>query len=136
MKSLLSVFSVALLLAAPLTVSGQVSSEDVSGADFLPPVQGGDKSVEKPKEVKVNEEVVEAASAQDAMNVAVKENAKKIAADPEAARETPEIGVKWLKFGSGVGILATGMGTYTEFPNPRLTRIAQRNAYIVAYTNA
>ena len=136
MRSLFTVFSVALLLAAPMAAQGQVSSEDVSGADFLPPVQGGDKSVEKPKEVKVTEEVVEAASAQDAMNVAVKENVKKIAADPEAASETPELGVRWLKFGSGVGALATGMGTYTEFPNPRATRLAQRNAYIVAYTNA
>ena len=120
----------------PMAVWAQASSEDVSGADFLPPVQGGDESVEKPKEVKVTEEVVEAASAQDAMNVAVKENIKEIAEDPKAASETPEVGVKWLKFGSGVGILATGMGTYSEMPNPTATRIAQRNAYVVAYINA
>jgi hypothetical protein len=134
-KTILS-FGLLILLGLPATALGQASSEDVSGADFLPPVQGGDESVEKPAEVKVKEEVVQAASAQDAMNVAVKENIKEIANDPEAANATPEVGVKWLKFGSGVGVLATGVGMYVEMPNPTATRMAQRNAYVVAYVNA
>ena len=126
-----------LLLVCPMVAFGQTASDkDISGSDFLPPVQGGDEQIEKPKQVKIKKDVVEAASAQDAMNAAVRQNRKDLGADPKAATESPEIGAKWLKFGSGVGVLATGMATYSHVPNPTTTRIAQRNAYVVAYIQA
>jgi len=126
----------ALLLICPMVAFGQNTDKDISGSDFLPPVQGGDEQIEKPEQVKIKNDVVEAASAQDAMNAAVQQNRKDLAADPEAASETPEIGVKLLKFGSGRGILATGMATYSHVPNPTTTRILQRNAHVVAYIQA
>ena len=126
----------ALLLICPMVAFGQNTDKDISGSDFLPPVQGGDEQIEKPEQVKIKNDVVEAATAQDAMNAAVQQNQKDLAADPEAASETPEIGAKFLKFGSGVGILATGMATYSHVPNPTTTRILQRNAHVVAYIQA
>jgi hypothetical protein len=110
---------------------GQISAEE-----FLPPVQGGTDKVAKAEEVEVKENVVEAATAQDAINAAVEENVKQIQKDPAAAEELPETGAKWIKFKSGGGSMATGVSVYSTKANPNASRIAQRNAYVIAYTNA
>lgn len=104
--------------------------------DFLPPVQGGPTEIAEPGEVEVNDDLVVAATAQDAMNAAVEANIETIKEEPRKASKSPEIGARWVKFGSGRGVLATGAGSYQEHPNPTAGLIAQRNAYVVAYTNA
>ena len=58
------------------------------------------------KTIKSDGNVVEADSAQDALNAAM-ENTKEAltAATPEAANELADIGFRWVKYGSGVGLL-------------------------------
>ena len=55
---------------APAAARGQVPSAD----DFLPPVSGGPTDVKQPAQVAMTDQVVTAATAQDAINAAVKQN--------------------------------------------------------------
>jgi len=104
--------------------------------DFLPRTQGGPEDVKQPDKVEIEGDTVTAATAQDAINVAVEENTKNLSGAGDKALTTPEIGVKIVEFPSGDGFVATGMGVYPHMPNPTATRVAQRNAYVIAYVNA
>lgn len=120
--------------------SSVLQAQGVSATDFLPPTKGGTKKVKKKDAVSVKDNVVSAETGQDALNAAMASNQEGLTdahndADTERA-ELADIGFKWVKYGSGVGLLATGMGVYTEVPNPNATRVAQRNAYMIAYSNA
>lgn len=114
------------VLMTPATSVAQVTADD-----FLPVVQGGPAAVKQPTQVTVKDKVVTAASAQDAINAAVAANVK----DLERA-DAPEVGAKMVKFPSGLGYVATGMATYRTMENPTATRIAQRKAYVIAFTMA
>lgn len=59
-----------------------------------------------------------------------------LAAGAEAAVATPSPGVVVLRVGSGIGFVATGAGSYEKSANPNATRIAQRQAYLVAFMGA
>lgn len=122
-------------LVAMATWDGAAFAQ-VSAEDFLPPVRGGSTEVKQPDQVAVAEESVQAATAQDAANAAVQENVKQMAAQAASLEKSPEIGSRWIQFPSGAGIVATGMAIYQTMPNPTASRIAQRNAYVIAYTNA
>lgn len=104
---------------------------DVTADDFLPPVQGGPTEVKAPDQVKVEKDVVTAKTAQDAINVAVKENKKDRKGSDDAGH-----GVRMVKFPSGLGFVSSGMTTYRVTDNPVATRIAQRKAYVIAFTEA
>jgi len=110
----------------------------VSAADFLPPAKGGTKKVKNRDAVKIKDNVVTAETAQDALNEAMSANQAALTGAGGAAEESQfaNLGFKWVKYGSGVGLLATGMGTYSEVANPNATRLAQRSAYVIAYLNA
>ena len=108
----------------------------ISAADFLPPAKGGTKKVKNRDAVKIKDNVVTAETAQDALNEAMSANIASLSGQKGSGGDLSDIGFKWVEFGSGVGLLATGMGTYTEVPNPNASRLAQRAAYVVAYTNA
>jgi hypothetical protein len=99
--------------------------------DFLPVVQGGPSDVKQPQQVTVKGKVVNAATAQDAVNAAVGENVKGL-----KNGETPEVGAKMVTYPSGLGFVATGVATYRTVENPTLTRIAKRKAYVIAFTKA
>jgi len=99
--------------------------------DFLPVVQGGPAEVKQPEKVAVKETVVTAATAQDAINAAVRENKKKF-----KGGDVPEVGAKMVTFPSGLGFVASGAATYRTMENPVATRIAQRKAYVIAFTQA
>lgn len=113
------------LVAMPGLVSAQVSVDD-----FLPPVQGGPTDVKEPGEVSVKGDKVEAASAQDAINVAVKKNVEQLEDNIE------EVGAKMVSFPSGLGFVATGAATYRTMSNSTATRIAKRKGYVIAFTKA
>jgi hypothetical protein len=111
----------------PAIVFGQVPTAD----DFLPPVSGGPTDVKQPAQVAMTEQVVTAATAQDAMNAAVKKNAEEL-----ADGDTPEVGAKMVKYPSGLGFVASGVATYRTMENPTATRLAKRKAYVIAFTMA
>ncbi|WP_145357882.1 hypothetical protein [Alienimonas californiensis] len=80
-------------------------------------------------------DTVTAATGQDAANAAVQHNKQEIeseGADPA----NPEIGTTLIQFPSGLGVVATGVGTYRTMPNATATRLSQRNAAVVAFAMA
>jgi hypothetical protein len=127
-KPLLTLFlpSLACCLAASL-VFGQVPTAD----DFLPPVSGGPTDVKQPALVAVTDQVVSAATAQDAMNAAMQRNVADL-----AAGDTAEMGAKMVKYPSGLGFMATGVAAYRTMENPTATRLAKRKAYVIAFVMA
>lgn len=106
---------------------------------LLPPVEGGPTEVEAPRDVKIQDGVVEAATAQDAVNAASEQLDQQIDKKRDSG-QTNELGVyedsAFVKFGSGYGVIAKGVAVYTEQTNPTAGLIAQRNAYVIAYTGA
>lgn len=112
---------------APAIAWSQVPSAD----DFLPPVSGGTTDVKQPDQVAHSEQAVTAASAQDAINAAVKKNVQEM-----ADGDTPEVGAKMVKYPSGLGFVASGMASYRTMENPTATRLAKRKAYVIAFTMA
>ncbi len=118
-------------LVALATLSiGAAASAQVTADDFLPPVRGGPSDVKEPEKVRIKDGVVEAATAQDAMNAAVEENQKQLAENIE------EVGARMVTFPSGFGFVATGAATYRTMANPVATRIAKRKAYVIAFVKA
>jgi len=111
--------------AAPTTGQAQITADD-----FLPPVVGGPTDVKQPDQVEVKNGVVVAASAQDAINVAVKENVDNLVDNVE------ELGGRMVWFPSGLGFVASGAAVYRTMDNPTATRIAQRKAYVIAFNRA
>ncbi|MBN1852863.1 MAG: hypothetical protein JW829_09070 [Pirellulales bacterium] len=103
----------------------------VTADDFLPVVQGGPVDVKQPEKVVVKDDVVTAATAQDAVNAAVQENINDL-----QGGDTGEVGAQMVKFPSGLGFVATGVASYRTMTNPTATRIAKRKAYVIAFTMA
>jgi hypothetical protein len=121
----------AMLLVAALALAAPTAWAQVTADDFLPPVMGGPSDVKQPGKVKVEGDTVKAATAQDAMNAAVKQNVREL-----AGGDTKEVGAKMVQFPSGLGFVATGASTYRTMTNPTATRIAKRKAYVIAFTQA
>ena len=104
---------------------------DVTADDFLPPAQGGSRDIKDSAHVASNGNTVTAASAQDAINAAVKKNVEELTDGGGAQMEA-----KMVKFPSGLGFVATGVGTYRTMENVTATRLAKRKAYVIAFTMA
>ena len=123
------------ILMFTLSFASQAYAANLSADDFLPPVQATSSAekkaataVQDPKAVKQEPGIdakpaIRAASAQDAVNTAIK-------SIPEGG------GCLQIKFPSGFGWVATGIGVYSVMPNPQATLTAQRLAYQKAYLNA
>ena len=122
----ISLWSVLWLLAAP------VQSTPPSADDFLPPVQASTPEqqqqlsqvqgpVQEVKDPVTGQTVVQGQTAQDAINFVVNKHSA---------------GAEMVKFGSGIGWVATGTGTYEVMENPTATRITKRNAYVRAFLEA
>jgi hypothetical protein len=103
----------------PAAVLAQVTADD-----FLPVAQGGPKDVKQPEKVAMKGTTVTAATAQDAVNAAEQKNID------------DGMGARMVSFPSGLGFVATGMATYRAMENPTATRIAKRQAYVIAFTKA
>jgi hypothetical protein len=132
----LSRFFPALLLAV---ICSNAHAQPPSLSDLMPPVDGGSTKVAAPGSVSVEGDVVEAATAQDAVNAASLELDKDISEKRESGSSEQQdsfYDFKWVKFGSGYGIVSKGIAVFKEQPNPTAGLIAQRNAYVVAYTAA
>jgi len=71
-------------------------------ADFRLAVQGEPTEISHPESISVSNDMIEAATVQDGFNVATNAHND----------QAPEPGVMVVKFSSGIGIVATGMGTY------------------------
>ena len=121
------VTAVAVMGALTVAYAGAPPTAD----DFLPPVMGGPADVKQPEKVKKDGRKIAAANAQDAINAAVAENKKEL-----KGGDTAEVGAKMVSFPSGLGFVATGVGTYRAMANPTATRIAKRKAYVIAFTRA
>ena len=136
----MSICQRALLLLFVFSLGGiSLSADGPSVDDFLlPDEKGGTTEIDKPKEVVVNRKTdeVKAASATDAINAAVIENKKEIEEAGGSSDDKPEIGTSLIRFGSGMGVVATGVGSYSDVANKNLSRISQRNAAIVAFAQA
>lgn len=116
-----------------------VAAQDLGA--LLPPSQGGVEEVTQPEQVKIEGDVIEAATAQDAVNAAVEQTENELQDKQDGTSSDDQVdpenyGARWLKFGSGWGVISTGMAVYSEQANPTAGLIAQRNAYVIAYTNA
>jgi len=120
------------LLAALMTMAALAARAGAPTADdFLPVVMGGPTDVKQPAKVKTEGKKVVAATAQDAINAAAAANEKEL-----KGGDTNEVGAKMVSFPSGLGFVATGVGTYREMANATATRIAKRKAYVIAFTAA
>ena len=97
----------------------------ISAADFLPPAKGGTKKVKNQDTVKIKDNVVTAETAQDAFNAAMSANIASLSSQEGSGGDLLDIGFGWIEFGSGVGLIASGMDTYTEDPDPNASRLAQ-----------
>jgi hypothetical protein len=100
--------------------------------DFLPPVQANTPeqkyqlsqvqgSVQEVKDPATGQTAAEGKTAQDAINFVVNKHST---------------GAEMIKFGSGIGWVATGAGSYEVMKNSTATRIAKRNAYLKAFLDA
>jgi len=112
-------------------VSGRTNAQVPTAGDFLPVVRGGPSDVKEPEKVEVQEGVVTAATAQDAINAGVEKNVEDL-----GAGNIEEVGAVVVRFPSGIGFVATDMATYPVLPNPTATRIAKRKAYVIAFVKA
>jgi len=121
---------IALAIVLMFCTSG-IADAQVTADDFLPPVQGGPTDIKQPDRVAMRGEVVQAATAQDAINAAVRVNTKEL-----SNGDTAEVGAKMVQFGSGLGFVASGAAPYRTMTNPVATRIAKRKAYVIAFTMA
>ncbi len=116
-----------------------VNAQPPSLSELQPPVDGGPTEVASPSDVSVRGDLIAAASAQDAVNAASDELDKTIAKNRAAGTSSDHdsfYDFKWVQFGSGYGIVSKGIAIYKEQPNPTAGLIAQRNAYVVAYSAA
>ena len=128
MKSYCSIplLSVLWLLAAP------VQSAPPSADDFLPPVHASTPEqqqqleqlkgpVQEVKDPATGQTAAQGQTAQDAIDFVVNKHSA---------------GAEMIKFGSGLGWVATGIGGYDVMENPTATRIAKRIAYVKAFLDA
>jgi hypothetical protein len=109
-------------------VSCGAAHGQVAVDDFLSPTKGGTKQIQAPDKVIVQKNTVTAASAQDAINAAIKAN--------QSASGDDGSGCRMVTFPSGIGFVSTGRATYRVMDNATATRIAKRKAYVVAYVQA
>lgn len=63
-------------------------------------------------------------------------NAKDMITGLDVAASDQLVGVKEIKVGSGIAIVATGVAPYQLFPNPNASRLAKRQAYVEAFMAA
>ena len=125
-----------ILLASVVFVGTTAAAEKrpLSADDFVAPASGGSVEVEQPDQVKLAGEVVTAATAQDAINTAVAKNKETFSGNRDQALEGTQ--VRLVQFPSGLGVVATGVGTYEDTGDAVLNRISQRHAYVVAFMEA
>lgn len=110
------------------TAFGQLSMESIG---FKPAAEGGEKTVQKPDAVKVDEKskTVEADSMQDGINAAIKDIQTNF--DAGASRI--------IKTKSGVGYVAVGSSGYgdpDQLKNPTAVKMTKRLAYVTAMQRA
>ena len=101
-----------------------------SATDFLPIVRGGPRTIANRDAVSQVGDLFNGETAQDAVNYAMETGGG------ENAQQMQETGAKWIRFKSGAGVMATGISVYSKQLNPNAARLAQRNAYVIAYANA
>ena len=120
------------LLSALWLLAAPIQSAPPSADDFLPPVQAKTPeeqkqlgqvkgSVQEVKDPATGQTAAEGKTAQDAINYVVNKHSAS---------------AEMVKFGSGIGWVATGVGGYDVMENPTATRIAKRNAYVKAFLGA
>ena len=120
---------IVMLAVIGISMPGQAQ---ISADDFLPPLEAKTPAEQSArKEVKgpvteqtdpvIGQPVVQAETAQDAINTVL---AKRTA------------GSEMIRFGSGIGLVATGVSSYAVMDNPTATRISRRNAYVKAFMDA
>jgi len=120
------------LLSALWLLAAPVQSAPPSADDFLPPVQASTPEqqqqleqlkgpVQEVKDPATGQTAAQGQTAQDAINFVVNKHSA---------------GAEMIKFGSGLGWVATGIGGYDVMENPTATRIAKRNAYVKAFLDA
>lgn len=120
------------LLSALWLLACPAQSAPVSAEDFLPPAQAGTPEqqqqlsqvrgqVQEVKDPTTGQTAAQGQTAQDAINFVVDKHSP---------------GAEMVKFGSGMGWVATGAGGYEVMENPTATRITKRNAYVRAFLEA
>ncbi len=120
------------LTAVLCLLTSALQAQPLTADDFLPPVQAESAEqqqaltqvqgpVQDVQDPATGDTVIKADTAQDAINTV-------------ANRRSP--GAEMVRFGSGIGWVATGMGGYELMENPTATRIAKRDAYVRAFMDA
>ena len=113
--------------------TGSAFAARLSADDFLPPVQA-ETDVQEAELTKVQEPAAVKKEAGIDAKPAIKANSAQDAIN--AFVESGEAGCVQINFPSGIGFVSTGVSTYTYMQNKTATTIAQRNAYVKAYTEA
>ena len=125
-------------------IEAQAQKKAPSALDFVPVVLGGEDEVQDSASVKIDEKenVVEAATVQDAINAAVDANEAEIKQNETAVakaaekNEVPAVGAHKIEVNGQIGFVATGAAAYTVSENVILSRISQRQAYVRAFQMA
>ena len=130
-RMFLTVAVTALLLTASSSYA-QDASGTLSADDFLTESQGGSTEITAPAEISVKEDVVTAATMQDAVNKATELTVK------ESGHNLDEPSFKLITSKQGgIGAVAAGRASYaTDAANLDAQRLAMRYAYIKAYMEA
>ena len=132
MRTKLLITAVTFLL---LTSAGyvQAATSALSADDFLPPARGGSTEIAAPDEIKVEGDVVTAATLQDAA-IKAAELTSRAAANPDLEGF---LGMVIASGAGGRGAIATGSASYaTNATNRDAIRLAKRHAYVMAFTRA
>lgn len=119
-----------------LTWAYVVSAADVAPAveELIPVVQGGARQIQQPAAVRNHSvDVIEAASAQDAVNAALSRQQDELTESRLSGTSTP---ADFVIFGSGIGAVSTGRAVFREHDDITAARIDKREAYVTAYQRA
>jgi len=118
-------------MTASGTALGGTKESGVKADDFMPVVAGGSPRIQNPGAVVAAEGLVQADSAQDAINAAAQQQRQDLKEGDSEGHAAD-----FVIFGSGVGAVATGRAAYSELENSQASRIAQRQAYVIAFNGA
>ena len=131
-KMFLTAASIILLLGAA-SVYAQEASGVLNADEFVSESQGGSTKIDAPNEISVKDDVVVAATMQDAAN---KADELTVQEAKEYQEDDPPFKLITSKKG-GIGAVATGRASYaTSAKNKDAIRLAMRHAYIKAYMEA
>lgn len=124
------------MTATVMMAAGVVWGADTPPAvdELIPVLQGGATQVQQPAAIRtLGNDVIQAASAQDAVNAAQASQRDELSRTGKVGANAP---ADYVIFGSGVGAVSTGLAEFEVHADITAARMAKREAYVTAYQRA